>query len=130
MSISYFLIDMKFISKFLEIFWWNMYHFPILIFTKYNIRNRYSFQEKTENRKTKNNGVYTFQNFLAFSNFQIWKRKCFKDVPILSCILLKYFGDSWEVCGSRFGQHFRSSQNHQKNIAIGPGTLISHFGII
>ena len=69
----------------------------------------------------------------VFSSFQILRYGriiCFKDDSIFFLYLLKYVGDSWEVSGSRFWQNFHSSRNHLKSIAIWPGTLISHFGII
>ena len=53
-----------------------------------------------------------------------------KMVPCFPCFFLKYFGDKYGVDRSRISEHFRSSRNHIKSIAIGPESSISHFGII
>ena len=43
---------------------------------------------------------------------------------------MKHFGDKYGVEGTRFGEHFGSSRNHPKRIAIDQESLISNLGII
>ena len=69
----------------------------------------------------------TTNRIFRFPDSQIWKIICLKDARIIFLYCLKYVGNSWEVCGSRFWQNILSSINHPKSIGIGPGTLISNF---
>ena len=127
---------MKFISKLWRLFLLKMYHLPILIFT--SLYKIYSFLYKKyltkKETNIQNNKWWihrsTNRKFFKFSDSQIWKRIYCKDVPIFFLYCSKYFGDSWEVRGSRLWPNLRSSQNHLKSIGICPGTFISHFGII
>ena len=72
--------------------------------------------------------TYNFQHLFVWIPY--WQnnicRRCFH----IFLYSLKHFGNNYEVYGSRFLQNFRSSQNHLKSMAICPGTLINHFGII
>ena len=66
--------------------------------------------------------------FGIFSDFQ--KVDLLEHIIFSYLVFLKYFGDEYGVYGSTKSENLRSSKNHLKSIAIGPGTLISHFGII
>ena len=44
-------------------------------------------------------------------------------------VFFEYFGDTYGVYVSIKSEHFGSSRNHLTSIAIGPESLISHFGI-
>ena len=76
MSISCFLIDMKFISKLLEMFLWKIYHFPILIFTNLYTKYLLIFQETTKNRETKTKHVslpFNKSKIFRFSDMILFK---------------------------------------------------------
>ena len=113
-----FLIDMKFISKLLEIFFAGIF----IIFRS---------------------SSSTFHDFtiLSFSKVKKWRIESSKLEPIevtvseISKVVncsgsLKHLGNNHEVHRSIKRKHFGSSRNHLKNIALGLETLISHFGII
>ena len=128
-AISCFLIDMKFISKVVEMFLMgNLYlsEPPFVIF-----KNIYShFQEQTKHENEINKKVHMpFKNEHRFFIFSDMKIICLKDVPINFLYCLKSFGDDWEVYGPCFDKKSKS-RNHPKRIGICPGALISHFGII
>ena len=82
-------------------------------------------------------GVWWVQEkvkFLDFQNVQIWKDNIFlRCFHIFSCIfwsiLVINTGGEGPLRVQNF-EIFGSSQNGPLTIAIGPGTLISHFGII
>ena len=77
----------------------------------------------------KNIGTQSFQTSHN-CRFSYMKITYFKQVPIFSCIFLKYFGESYGVRGSRIDHIFGRSKNVPKSIAIDQESLISHFGII
>ena len=82
--------------------------------------------------------VSEIPTIFRFSDSQIWIWKYmkiiyFKEIPMISCIfwnLLVIITGSTGPDWSRFSESVRSSRNHLKSIAIGPESLISHFGII
>ena len=80
--------------------------------------------------------VPTLSDIWKFSNCQILRygneycEGCFD----IFLHFLKYVDDKYEGYGSTTGpqkiENVGGSRNHIKSIAIGPGTLITHFGII
>ena len=69
-----FLIDMKFISKFLQMCLWKIYHFPILISTKiflriYTQNKATNWPVKAINNRSKN------QEIMEFGGFGPWHNK-------------------------------------------------------
>ena len=71
-----------------------------------------------------------FWNGRITSKLRYEKENIFWNGSMVCLAFLKYFDDTKEVQRSIKNETCQSSINHLKSIAIGPRTLISHFGII
>ena len=110
MSISWFLIDMKFISKLLLILLMEKYHFSILIFTKYDRNDVLENKLKKQRIRLSRN-----RTFFKSPSSQIWKIIFSQDAPTYFLIFVEVFWYNksiwlrvqiWPFIGSRFNEIF------------------------
>ena len=112
MSVSWFLIDMKFISKLLQMFLWKISlsdpHLHNCIWRTGYSKSIYKYFQKNNpthnfHRKIKNVDR-PFKKFEIVRNFRFSDMKIifFKMNPWCFLYVLKYFCENWEGYGSRF----------------------------